>query len=277
MRQLKLPSGNTMPVFGLGTWRMGEHPDRFQSEVAVIRRALDLGISLIDTAEMYGEGGAEDVIGEAIRGVRDELFLVSKFYPHNASRSGVIEACERSLQRMNCDYIDLYLLHWPGSIPLTQTFDALHALQESGKIRDFGVSNFDLHDLQAIPESDQPLLGCNQVFYNLAHREVEWQVAGWCRQRGLPMMAYSPLDQAGELLRSPVLAEVADRHDATVAQIALAWLLHQPGTVVIPKSAKPERIEQNLGALDIQLSDGDLQDLDTAFPAPEQAVRLGMR
>ncbi len=277
MRQLKLPSGNTMPVFGLGTWRMGEHPDRFQSEVAVIRRALDLGISLIDTAEMYGEGGAEDVIGEAIRGVRDELFLVSKFYPHNASRSGVIEACERSLQRMNCDYIDLYLLHWPGSIPLTQTFDALHALQESGKISDFGVSNFDLHDLQAIPESDQPLLGCNQVFYNLAHREVEWQVAGWCRQRGLPMMAYSPLDQAGELLRSPVLAEVADRRDATVAQIALAWLLHQPGTVVIPKSAKPERIEQNLGALDIKLSDGDLQDLDTAFPAPEQAVRLGMR
>ena len=277
MRQLKLPSGNTMPVFGLGTWRMGEHPDRFQSEVAVIRRALDLGISLIDTAEMYGEGGAEDVIGEAIRGVRDELFLVSKFYPHNASRSGVIEACERSLQRMNCDYIDLYLLHWPGSIPLAQTFDALHALQESGKIRDFGVSNFDLHDLQAIPESDQPLLGCNQVFYNLAHREVEWQVAGWCRQRGLPMMAYSPLDQAGELLRSPVLAEVADRRDATVAQIALAWLLHQPGTVVIPKSAKPERIEQNLGALDIKLSDGDLQDLDTAFPAPEQAVRLGMR
>jgi diketogulonate reductase-like aldo/keto reductase len=266
-----------MPVFGLGTWRMGEHPDRFQSEVAVIRRALDLGISLIDTAEMYGEGGAEDVIGEAIRGVRDELFLVSKFYPHNASRSGVIEACERSLQRMNCDYIDLYLLHWPGSIPLTQTFDALHALQESGKISDFGVSNFDLHDLQAIPESDQPLLGCNQVFYNLAHREVEWQVAGWCRQRGLPMMAYSPLDQAGELLRSPVLAEVADRRDATVAQIALAWLLHQPGTVVIPKSAKPERIEQNLGALDIKLSDGDLQDLDTAFPAPEQAVRLGMR
>ena len=277
MRQLKLPSGNTMPVFGLGTWRMGEHPDRFQAEVAVIRRALDLGISLIDTAEMYGEGGAEHVIGEAIRGVRDELFLVSKFYPHNASRSGVIEACERSLQRMNCDYIDLYLLHWPGSIPLTQTFDALHMLQESGKIRDFGVSNFDLHDLQAIPEVDQPQLGSNQVFYNLAHREVEWQVAGWCRQRGIPMMAYSPLDQAGELLRSSVLAEVAERHEATVAQIALAWLLHQPGTVVIPKSVKPERIEQNLGALDILLSDTDLQDLDTAFPAPEQAARLGMR
>jgi diketogulonate reductase-like aldo/keto reductase len=266
-----------MPVFGLGTWRMGEHPDRFQAEVAVIRRALDLDIKLIDSAEMYGEGGAEDVIGKAIRGVRDELFLVSKFYPHNASRSGVIEACERSLQRMNCDYIDLYLLHWPGSIPLSQTFDALHRLQESGKIRDFGVSNFDLPDLQAIPEADQLRLGCNQIFYNLAHREVEGQVASWCRQRGTPLMAYSPLDQAGELLRSPVMADLAARHDATVAQIALAWLLHQPETVVIPKSVKPERIEQNLGALDIQLSDGDLQDLDTAFPAPEQAVRLGMR
>ena len=277
MRQLKLPSGNTMPVFGLGTWRMGEHPDRFQAEVAVIRGALDLDISLIDTAEMYGEGGAEEVIGEAIRGVRDKLFLVSKFYPHNASRSGVIEACERSLQRMNCDYIDLYLLHWPGSIPLTQTFDALHTLQESGKIRDFGVSNFDLNDLQAIPEADQRQLGCNQVFYNLAHREVEWQVGGWCRQRGIPLMAYSPLDQAGELLRSSVLAEIAERLDASVAQIALAWLLHQPETVVIPKSVKLERIEQNLGALNIQLSDGDLQDLNTAFPAPGQAVRLGMR
>ena len=277
MRLLKLPSGNTMPVFGLGTWRMGENPDRFQAEVAVIRGALDLDISLIDTAEMYGEGGAEEVIGEAIRGVRDELFLVSKFYPHNASRSGVVEACERSLQRMNCDYIDLYLLHWPGSIPLTQTFDALHRLQESGKIRDFGVSNFDLHDLQAIPEADQLQLGCNQIFYNLAHREVEGQVAGWCRQRGIPLMAYSPLDQAGELLRSSVMAEVAARHDVTVAQIALAWLLHQPETVVIPKSVKLERIEQNLGALNIQLSPGDLQDLDAAFPAPEQTVRLGMR
>jgi diketogulonate reductase-like aldo/keto reductase len=277
MRQLKLPSGNTMPVFGLGTWRMGEHPDRFQAEVGVIRRALDLDIKLIDTAEMYGEGGAEEVIGEAIRGVRDELFLVSKFYPHNAGRSGVIEACERSLQRMSCDYIDLYLLHWPGSIPPGQTFDALHSLQESGKIRDFGVSNFDLHDLQGIPENDQLQLGCNQVFYNLAHREVEWEVAGWCRQRGIPLMAYSPLDQAGALLQSSVLAEVAKSHDATVAQIALAWLLHQPDTVVIPKSVKPERIEQNLGALNIQLSAGDLQDLDRAFPAPGQAVRLGMR
>ena len=277
MRQFNLPSGNVIPAFGLGTWRMGEHLDRFQSEVGVVRGAIDLGITLIDTAEMYGEGGAEEVIGEAIHGRRDELFLVSKFYPHNASRNGVIEACERSLQRMKCDYIDLYLLHWPGSIPLAQTFEALQTLQESGKIRDFGVSNFDFQDLQAIAEGDQARLGCNQVFYNLAHREVEWQVADWCRQRGIPLMAYSPLDQAGALLQSSALMEVAERHDATVAQIALAWLLHQPETVVIPKSAKLSRIEENLGALDIKLNNGDLQDLDSAFPGPEQPVRLGMR
>jgi len=277
MRQLTLPSGNVMPVFGLGTWRMGEHLDRFQDETDLIRGALDLGITLIDTAEMYGEGGAEEVIGEAIRGRRDDLFLVSKFYPHNASRSGVVEACERSLQRLKCDCIDLYLLHWPGGIPLEQTFAGLQALQESGKIRDYGVSNFDLHDLQAIPEAYRARLGGNQVFYNLAHREPEWAVADWCRQRGTPLMAYSPLDQGGELLKSSVIAKVAENHGASPAQIALAWLLHQPETVVIPKSARLKRIEDNLAALDIKLSAGDLQDLDSAFPAPQRAVRLGMR
>jgi diketogulonate reductase-like aldo/keto reductase len=277
MRQLILPSGNAMPVFGLGTWRMGEHSDRFQAETDVIRGALDLGITLIDTAEMYGEGGAEEVIGAAIHGRRDDLFLVSKFYPHNASRNGVIEACERSLQRMKCDYIDLYLLHWPGGIPLTQTFDALQALQESGKIRDYGVSNFDFRDLQAVPEVCQAGLGCNQVFYNLAHREPEWAVADWCRQHGTPLMAYSPLDQAGALLQSSILAGVAESHGASAAQIALAWLLHRPETAVIPKSVKLDRIEQNLAAVDIALSAGDLQELDAAFPAPQTAVRLGMR
>ena len=266
-----------MPVFGLGTWRMGEHQDQYRSEVDIIRAALELGIRLIDTAEMYGEGGAEEVIGEAIRGRRDDLFLVSKFYPHNASRSGVVEACERSLRRMNCEYIDLYLLHWPGVIPLTQTFDGLHQLRDSGKIRDFGVSNFDLSDLQSIPPDDQSSLGCNQVFYNLAHREPEWAVTDWCREHGTPLMAYSPLDQAGSLLRSPALAEVAARHDATAAQIALAWLLHRPDVAVIPKSAQLSRIEQNLGALDIELSTRDLDELDAAFPAPGGAVRLGMR
>ncbi len=277
MRNVNLPSGNSMPAFGLGTWRMGEHSDRYQREVDVLHAALDLGVSLIDTAEMYGEGGAEEMIGQAIQGRRDELFLVSKLYPHNASRNGVIEACERSLRRLNCDRIDLYLLHWPGSTPPGQTFDAFHALQDSGKIVDFGVSNFNLGDLENIPESDQTCLGCNQVFYNLAHREVEWEVADWCRQRSIPLMAYSPLDQASSLLRAPVLTEVAARHSASAAQIALAWLLHQPNTVVIPKSVRPQRIEENLAALDIELSAEDLAELDEAYPAPTQAVRLGMR
>ena len=277
MRTVTLPSGNSMPAFGLGTWRMGEHGDRNQRETEVIRAALDFGVRLIDTAEMYGEGGAEEVIGKAIQGRRDGLFLVSKLYPHNASRNGVIEACERSLRRLNCDTMDLYLLHWPGSVPLEQTFEAFHALQDSGKIVDFGVSNFNLPDLEDIPELDQMHLGCNQVFYNLAHREVEWEVAAWCQQRSIPVMAYSPLDQASSLLRGTALNEVAERHSATAAQIALAWLLHQPNTVVIPKSSRLERIEENLAALDIELSAEDMATLDNAYPAPAQATRLGMR
>ncbi len=277
MRSLDLTDGASVPVFGLGTWRMGEHRDRFESEIGVIREAIDMGVTLIDTAEMYGEGGAEEVIGAAIQGRRDGLFLVSKFYPHNASRSGVIEACDRSLRRMNCDVIDLYLLHWPGSVPLQQTFDAFHQLRDEGKIRAFGVSNFNLGDLTQIPESDQSQLGCNQVFYNLAHREVEWEVANWCREHRVPVMAYSPLDQGGSLLGDSALREIAARHEASPAQVALAWLLHQPDTIVIPKSARPQRIRENLGALEIKLSTQDLADLDAAFPAPTRAVRLGMR
>ena len=277
MRKLTLPSGNEIPVFGLGTWRMGEHADRFDHEVDVLRAAIDLGIGMLDTAEMYGEGGAEEVIGAAIRGRRDGLYLVSKFYPHNASYNGVIDACERSLGRMQCDYIDLYLLHWPGSVPLTQTFDALNQLQQQGKIRDYGVSNFNLDNLQGIPAEDQARLGCNQVFYNLAHREVEWEVAAWCRERGVPIMAYSPLDQGGSLLRAPAVLEVARRHATSAAQIALAWLLQRPQTVVIPKSSRPERIRENLDALAIDLDDEDLAALERAFPAPTQPTRLGMR
>jgi diketogulonate reductase-like aldo/keto reductase len=277
MRNLDLPSGRGMPVLGLGTWRMGEHPEQKNRELAAIHAALEAGITLIDTAEMYGESGAEEVIGEAIRGRRDGLFLVSKFYPHNASRRGVGEACERSLRRMDCEYIDLYLLHWPGGVPLAQTFEGLHELRDKGWIRDFGVSNFNLGNLQAIPGEDQSQLGCNQVFYNLAHREVEWEVAGWCRERRMPLMAYSPLDQGGSLLQSPVLREIADAHQATAAQIALAWLLHRPDTAVIPKSARPQRILENLQALEIELGDEDLDRLDRAFPAPASAVHLGMR
>lgn len=277
MKTVKLPSANTMPVFGLGTWRMGEQADRRQEEIAAIRYALDLGITLIDTAEMYGEGGAEKLIAKAIRGRRGDLFIVSKVYPHNASRAGVIAACERSLRRLDSEYIDLYLLHWPGSIPLAETFAAFHHLQDSGKIRDFGVSNFDIDDLQKIPANDQQRLGCNQVFYNLAQREVEWVVAAWCRKHAVPVMAYSPLDQASALLQSPVIVDVATRHSATAPQIILAWLLHQPDTIVIPKSIRPERIKENYAALEIHLDQSDLSDLENAFPTPDRPVRLGMR
>lgn len=277
MRQIQLASGKEIPAFGIGTWRMGEQQNRYRQEVDAIRTALEMGITLIDTAEMYGEGGAETVIGDAIRGRRDDLFLVSKFYPHNASYNAVIQACERSLRRLDCGTLDLYLLHWPGSVSPSETFDALHALQDNGKIGDFGVSNFDLADLEDIPEVEQTRLGCNQIFYNLAHREVEWVVSDWCRQRAVPLMAYSPLDQASSLLQSPVLASIGARHDASPAQIALAWLLHQPNTVVIPKSIQPQRIRENLGAIDIKLNPQDLADLDSAFPAPDRAAQLGMR
>ena len=277
MRQVTLPSGNAMPALGLGTWRMGEHADQFQAEVNAIHAALEVGVRLIDSAEMYGEGGAEQVIGEAIRGRRDELYLVSKFYPHNADYHGVIRACENSLRRMGCEVIDLYLLHWPGGIPLSQTFDALGELRQRGWIRDYGVSNFDVANLEAIPSREQARLGCNQVFYNLAHREVEWRVAAWCEQRGIPLMAYSPLDQGGAMLRAPALRDVAARHQATPAQIALAWLLQRPRTVAIPKSAQPRRIAENFAALEIELSGADLADLDAAFPAPSSPVRLDMR
>ena len=277
MKTVKLPSANSKPRFGLGTWRMGENAGQRRTEIAAIRYALDIGIKLIDTAEMYGEGGAEKVIAEAVRGRRDELFIVSKIYPHNARRDGVIAACERSLRRLGSEYIDLYLLHWPGSVALTETFAAFHLLQDSGKIRDFGVSNFDIDDLQKIPLDDQHRLGCNQIFYNLAQREAEWSVTAWCRNHAVPIMAYSPLDQASSLLQSPVIADVATRHSATAPQIVLAWLLHQPDTVVIPKSIRPQRIRENYSALEIQLNHQDLIDLDKAFPAPRGPVRLGMR
>ena len=178
---------------------------------------------------------------------------------------------------MGCDYIDLYMLHWPGSVPLEQTFAALNELLDAGKIRDFGVSNFNLGDLEKIPPEDQARLGCNQVFYNLAHREVEWEVADWCRQRGTPIMAYSPLDQASKLLHDPAVNSIAGKHGATPAQVALAWLLQQPETVVIPKTSQVSRLQENLGALELALDEEDLAKLDVAFPPPSQPVRLGMR
>jgi diketogulonate reductase-like aldo/keto reductase len=282
MKTLLLPSGRAMPALGQGTWNMGEDPSARGREVAALRLGLDLGMTLVDTAEMYGEGGAEEVVGEAIAGRRDEVFLVSKVYPHNADRRGVQAACERSLRRLGTDRLDLYLLHWRGRVPLDETLEAFARLVDAGKIRDYGVSNFDVDDMQeaaALPEG--AAVATNQVLYNLAQRGIEWDVLPWCRGRGMPVMAYSPLEstpgeQAG-LLGNARLRAVAERHGATPAQVAVAWLLHQDGVAVIPKAVQPDHVRANRAALDLVLSAQDLADLDAGFPPPRGRRPLAMR
>jgi diketogulonate reductase-like aldo/keto reductase len=284
MNALLLPSGSRIPVLGQGTWNMGEDPSARADEVAALRLGLDLGVTLIDTAEMYGEGGAEEVVGEAIAGRRDEVFLVSKVYPHNADRRGVQAACERSLRRMRVERIDLYLLHWRGNVPLEETLEAFVRLREQGKIGDFGVSNFDLDDmLEAAALPGGELVATDQVLYNLSQRGIEWELLPWCRERRIPLMAYSPLEsnpneQAG-LLGNPLLAAVARRHGVTPAQVALAWLLRQDGVVVIPKAVRPQHVRENRAALDLSplLTSEDLAQLDAGFPAPRRRRPLAMR
>jgi diketogulonate reductase-like aldo/keto reductase len=275
MRSLALPSGAQMPVLGIGTWRMGESARRRQQELDAIRHALDLGYPMIDTAEMYGEGVAEEIVGEALRGRAKRPFIVSKVYPHNASRAGTIAACERSLERMGLERIDLYLLHWRGGIPLPETIEAFHRLRAAGKIGDFGVSNFDLDDLQEAATLDEGLMGANQVLYCLSRRGPEFDLLPWMREHSIPLMAYSPLDQ-GRLLGKPALKKLAAEMACTPAQLALAWLLAQPGVVTIPKSSTRERVEENLAALDVELSPKMLAELDRAFPAPRRKQPLDM-
>ena len=282
VRMTLLPSGRTIPVLGQGTWRMGEDPSRRKSEIAALRLGLDLGMTLIDTAEMYGEGGAEEVVGEAIEDrPREEVFIVSKVYPHNATRRGAVEACERSVRRLKVEYIDLYLLHWRGDVPLQETLEAFQFLKENGTIRDYGVSNFDVDDMEeayALPGGDE--IATNQVLYNLAHRGIEWELLPWCRERRIPIMAYSPLgNEAAEqkrILGKSNIKKVAERHNVTPAQIALAWLLRHPDLVVIPKASKPEHIRENRAAHDIELTDQDLKELDQAFPPPNRKIPLEM-
>lgn len=276
MRNFRLPSGQTIPVLGLGTWRMGEDQRQRQSEIDALRHGLDLDISLIDTAEMYGEGCAEEVIAEAIADRREEVFLVSKVYPHNASRRGAIAACERSLKRLKTDYLDLYLLHWRGSVPLAETLEAFQALQQSGKIRSYGVSNFDVEDMEEARElQGGTAIATNQVLYNLMRRGIEWDLLPWCRQRSMPIMAYSPLEQ-GRLLRNRTLKTIAQQRSVTEAQIAIAWLLHQENVIVIPKSSHITHVDQNRAALDLKLSDEELAALDVEFPHPTKPVPLEM-
>ncbi|KAM3110053.1 aldo/keto reductase [Phormidesmis sp. 146-33] len=275
MWTVKLPSGRPMPILGQGTWRMGEADRTRKAETDALSLGLDLGMTLIDTAEMYGEGGAETIVGKAISGRRDQVFLVSKVYPHNATRQGVIQACDRSLKRLGTDYLDLYLLHWCGSVPLSETFEAFHILRQAGKILDFGVSNFDRSDMEEARQFDQGLTATNQVLYNLSRRGVEWDLLPWCRKNSIPLMAYSPIEQ-GRLLKNSTLKTVADRHTASPAQIAIAWLLQPKDVMVIPKSSHPDRIRENYAALEIVLTPEDLADLNQAFPPPRTAKPLEM-
>jgi diketogulonate reductase-like aldo/keto reductase len=275
MRSCKLPSGAEMPVLGLGTWRMGESARRRPEELDALKYGLDLGYPLIDTAEMYGEGVAEEIVGDALQGRSSRPFIVSKVYPHNASRAGTIAACERSLRRMRLERIDLYLLHWRGGSRIEETFEAFHKLKQSGKIGDFGVSNFDLDDMKDAAELDKGLNGTNQILYCLSRRGPEFDLLPWMRRRSIPLMAYSPLDQGG-LLRQASLKKIATEVGCTPAQLALAWLFAQPGVVTIPKSSNRERVKENFAALQVELSPKILADLDRAFPPPKAKQPLEM-
>jgi len=275
MRSCNLPSGSTIPVFGLGTWRMGESARRRAEELDALKYGLDLGYPMIDTAEMYGEGGAEEIVGDALQGRTSRPYIVSKVYPHNATRSGTVAACERSLKRMRIDRIDLYLLHWRGGVRIEETFEAFHRLRDAGKISDFGVSNFDLDDMEDSARLDRGLNGSNQVLYCLSRRGPEFDLLPWMRQRSIPLIAYSPLDQGG-LPRKASLKKLADEVGCTPPQLALAWLLAQPGVVTIPKSASRDRVKENFGALDVKLSPQILAELDRAFPPPKGKQPLQM-
>ena len=275
-RTVTLPSGEVVPALGQGSWGMGDDPRRREAEVAALRLGLDLGLTLIDAAEMYAEGAAEEVVGEAIAGRRDEVFLVSKVLPQNASRRGTIAACERSLRRLGTDRLDLYLLHWRGRTPLAETIDAFATLQREGKIRHWGVSNLDPADMRELVRADGGAsVATDQVLYNLTRRGIEFDLLPWCRERGIPVMAYSPIEQ-GRMLAHPALRAVAERRDATPAQVALAWLLRQEGIIAIPKASDAEHVRENHAALALHLTAEDLTDLDRAFPPPTRSQPLEM-
>lgn len=276
MKHATLPDGEKVPALGLGTWRMGEDASAFAREVQTLREGLDSGISLIDTAEMYAEGGAELVVAEAIQGRREETLIVSKVYPHNASYDGVQAACERSLGRLGTDRLDIYLLHWRGQVPLAETVAGFEQLRQQGKIRHWGVSNLDTPDMAELAACDGGG-NCvtNQLLYNLGERGIEWDLKPMLDAAGMPVMAYCPLGE-GRLLRDGTLAVLAERHGVTPASIALAWLLTRPGTIAIPKTSQPERITPIMAALDVILDSEDLALLDDEFPAPEGPSALAI-
>ena len=277
MRTIELPGGESVPILGLGTWYMGDHSSTFDQEVAAVRHALDSGLRLIDTAEMYGNGGAEKVVGAAIKGhPPEDTFIVSKVLPSNAHYDDVIKACEQSLRRLGTDCIDMYLLHWRGSAPFQETLDAFEELKAANKIRYFGVSNFDAAEMQEwFSCSGGDALATNQILYNLSHRGPEWDLLPLCKKLGVQVMAYSPLEQ-GRLQHEPVLTELAARHNVTPLQIALAWVLAQENTIAIPKAVNHAHIDQNIAALDITLTPEDHALLDATFPPPNGPSYLEM-
>jgi diketogulonate reductase-like aldo/keto reductase len=268
-----------VPVLGQGTWRMGEDANKRKGEVAALRAGIEVGMTLIDTAEMYASGGAEKVVGEAIAGRRDQVFVVTKFYPQNATRERMAAACDRSLRRLNVEQIDLYLLHWPSDVPLKETLAGFEDLLEAKKIRYAGVSNFDVDEMTELGRLKGGLEGIvtNEVLYNLERRGVEWDLLPWMRQRHRPIIAYSPVEEGLLAHPHPVLKRVAERHDATPVQIALAWVIREDGVIAIPKAADPRHVRENRGAADIKLTKRDLDELDESFPSPEGKKPLETR
>ncbi|MDM0115854.1 aldo/keto reductase [Variovorax sp. J22R133] len=284
MRTLPLPTGGEIPVLGLGTWRMGEDRGDYATEVEAVRSAIQMGYRLIDTAEMYGDGGAEEMVGEAVaaalrggRVKREDLFIVSKVYPHNASREGTPAACEVSLERLGLDYLDLYLLHWRGEHPLGETVEAMRALVAEGRIRHWGVSNFDTDDMEELAAVCGGRLDCavNQVYFSAGERGPEFSLLPWQRTNKMPLMAYSPIDQ-GALASDAGMGKIAKRLGVTSAQVALAWALSRPGVVAIPKAVQEKHLRDNLAAAGLQLSAADLAEIDALHPPPKRKSPLAM-
>ena len=274
MRNIEI-AGTQVPVLGQGTWKMGESRAKAREEARALLAGLDAGMTLVDTAEMYGGGGTETFLGEALAGRRDEIFLVSKAYPQNASRAKLVSACEASLRRLKTDRLDLYLLHWPGSVPIGETVEGMEALVAAGKIRAWGVSNFDVADMERLVAAGGSACATNQILYNITRRGPEFDLAPWLAKRRMPLMAYSPVEQ-GKLPKGGGLAEVARRRQATPYQVALAWLLARGNVLAIPKAANTAHVAENRAAADISLDEADIADLDAAFPPPRRKQHLDM-
>lgn len=275
MKTIRFPDGATVPALGQGTWMMAERAGRRADEIAALREGVDLGLTLIDTAEMYGEGAAETLVGEAIAGRRDRVFLVSKAYPQNASRARLTKSCEASLRRLRVETLDLYLLHWRGDVPLAETVEAMEQLVDAGKVARWGVSNLDTDDMEELAAAGGERCATDQILYNLTRRGPEIDLLPWLEQRHVPVMAYSPVER-GRLIDHPALRSIAERKDATSAQVALAWLLRRPGVIAIPKASSIAHVRDNRAAADLELDEADLATLDQAFPRPRQRKPLEM-